>query len=617
MLLGRRTNEPVRHWIVRRCLAVQCSAIMLKKEEEEEEDPIHHTTDSSSRSSRRDSLSVGIIGAGFGGLVVANYLETCPGTGPSSTTTVDDPRRRSDSPPPTTNRCPHARIQYQIFDAKPLTTTHTTTTTTPQIIGTVHLPAAYRVLHAVQLFDDAVTGSVVCRPATTTTTGRPSPPPEQEQLENHPDTVVFPRLQTAAMAVARTMTKRQDAAANDDDDVDDDTSIANTEMDGNRNRASNSNTSRSRSINTNTNTQNNDTDADTTEDDEGSSWLRYLDVDVEVYNDVARAPFLTLLRHNIPATKFRSSQRVVDIIRHHSSSRSSSSTHNKEDARTRTHHLSRSTTRQYSIVTENTEEHHNRNHEDARHTTTSTSSSSSRQQRQQQQQHHGPFDIIVVANGLDFNTSSQSKTQQLQQTLRNIAVFASSASSSLSSSLSLSVSSVDRSSRSNRNNTTATNTNIVFIGDCGYQYHRKWYDIDWFGYKRRSCGANTAITEGLHIGRRILHYHQQQQHQQQYQQYQHTANANTNNNNTSSSSCLVDKDNTTAHTTERDPPSPSRRTWSATSRWIQNNRKTTNWGGAGRVLLCMLVPILFATTVYPWFVATLLAPDGGHTKRGP
>jgi hypothetical protein len=82
---------------------------------------------------------------------------------------------------------------------------------------------------------------------------------------------------------------------------------------------------------------------------------------------------------------------------------------------------------------------------------------------------HGPFDLVVAANGLSFRGQT---TKTLRQKLK-------SASSSSSSS-------------------------IVRIGDCRYNYGRAWWEFDFLGAIRRKSGADSAIRDGLLVGRRLL-----------------------------------------------------------------------------------------------------------------
>jgi hypothetical protein len=93
---------------------------------------------------------------------------------------------------------------------------------------------------------------------------------------------------------------------------------------------------------------------------------------------------------------------------------------------------------------------------------------------------HGPFDLVVAANGLSFRGQT---TKTLRQTLK-------SAIPSLSSS---------------------TPRSIVRIGDCRYSYGRAWWEFDFLGATRRKSGADSAIRDGLGLGRRLLQCQRQQE----------------------------------------------------------------------------------------------------------
>ena len=76
----------------------------------------------------------------------------------------------------------------------------------------------------------------------------------------------------------------------------------------------------------------------------------------------------------------------------------------------------------------------------------------------------GPFDLVVASNGLSFRGET---TKSMQQTLKSSA-------------------------------------SIVKIGDSRYRYGRSWWQFDFLGMTRRTSGANTAILDGLEVGRRLL-----------------------------------------------------------------------------------------------------------------
>ena len=76
---------------------------------------------------------------------------------------------------------------------------------------------------------------------------------------------------------------------------------------------------------------------------------------------------------------------------------------------------------------------------------------------------HGPFDLVVAANGLSFRGET---TETLQQTLK-------------------------------------LSSQIVKIGDSRYRYGRPWWQFDFLGMTRRKSGADTAIRDGLEVGRRL------------------------------------------------------------------------------------------------------------------
>ncbi len=76
----------------------------------------------------------------------------------------------------------------------------------------------------------------------------------------------------------------------------------------------------------------------------------------------------------------------------------------------------------------------------------------------------GPFDLVVASNGLSFRGET---TKSMQQRLKSSA-------------------------------------SIVKIGDSRYRYGRSWWQFDFLGMTRRTSGANTAILDGLEVGRRLL-----------------------------------------------------------------------------------------------------------------
>ena len=76
----------------------------------------------------------------------------------------------------------------------------------------------------------------------------------------------------------------------------------------------------------------------------------------------------------------------------------------------------------------------------------------------------GPFDLVVASNGLSFRGET---TKSMQQTLK-------------------------------------ASASIVKIGDSRYRYGRSWWQFDFLGMTRRTSGANTAILDGLEVGRRLL-----------------------------------------------------------------------------------------------------------------
>ncbi len=76
----------------------------------------------------------------------------------------------------------------------------------------------------------------------------------------------------------------------------------------------------------------------------------------------------------------------------------------------------------------------------------------------------GPFDLVVAANGLSFRGDT---SKALQKTLK-------------------------------------ASTSIVKIGDCRYRYGRHWWDFDFLGFTRRTSGADTAIRDGLQVGKRLI-----------------------------------------------------------------------------------------------------------------
>ncbi len=76
----------------------------------------------------------------------------------------------------------------------------------------------------------------------------------------------------------------------------------------------------------------------------------------------------------------------------------------------------------------------------------------------------GPFDLVVASNGLSFRGET---TKSMQQKLKSSA-------------------------------------SIIKIGDSRYRYGRSWWQFDFLGMTRRTSGANTAILDGLKVGRRLL-----------------------------------------------------------------------------------------------------------------
>eukprot|EP00531_Pseudo-nitzschia_arenysensis_P015670 CAMPEP_0116115220 /NCGR_PEP_ID=MMETSP0329-20121206/389_1 /TAXON_ID=697910 /ORGANISM="Pseudo-nitzschia arenysensis, Strain B593" /LENGTH=350 /DNA_ID=CAMNT_0003608635 /DNA_START=81 /DNA_END=1136 /DNA_ORIENTATION=- len=77
---------------------------------------------------------------------------------------------------------------------------------------------------------------------------------------------------------------------------------------------------------------------------------------------------------------------------------------------------------------------------------------------------YGPFDLVVAANGLSFRGDA---SKALQKTLK-------------------------------------ASTSIVKIGDSRYRYGRHWWDFDFLGFTRRTSGADTAIRDGLQVGKRLI-----------------------------------------------------------------------------------------------------------------
>jgi len=152
------------------------------------------------------------------------------------------------------------------------------------------------------------------------------------------------------------------------------------------------------------------------------------------YKEVSRESFLDLLRKR---AKIRWSSRVVDVIEE-SSKRGS---------------LRDNQTPNYYIVTE---------------------------VNGCKRTKHGPFNLVVVANGLSFRGEA---TKALRQKLK-------------------------------------ASSSIIRIGDSRYQYDRSWWEFDFLGFTRRKSGADVAIRDGLSVGRRLMKRDpiQKRQENQRFQQ---------------------------------------------------------------------------------------------------
>ena len=153
------------------------------------------------------------------------------------------------------------------------------------------------------------------------------------------------------------------------------------------------------------------------------------------YKEVSRESFLDLLRKR---AKIRWSSRVVDVIEESSSKRGS---------------LRDNQTPNYYIVTEG---------------------------NGCKRTKHGPFNLVVVANGLSFRGEA---TKALRQKLK-------------------------------------ASSSIIRIGDSRYQYDRSWWEFDFLGFTRRKSGADVAIRDGLSVGRRLMKRDpiQKRQENQRFQQ---------------------------------------------------------------------------------------------------
>jgi len=153
------------------------------------------------------------------------------------------------------------------------------------------------------------------------------------------------------------------------------------------------------------------------------------------YKEVSRESFLDLLRKR---AKIRWSSRVVDVIEESSSKRGS---------------LRDNQTPNYYIV---------------------TGGNGCKRTK------HGPFNLVVVANGLSFRGEA---TKALRQKLK-------------------------------------ASSSIIRIGDSRYQYDRSWWEFDFLGFTRRKSGADVAIRDGLSVGRRLMKRDpiQKRQENQRFQQ---------------------------------------------------------------------------------------------------